>query len=376
MAKDKIHQDWLPILNEYFNSIDTILSSISNYVPDYNDVFNAFMLSPHAIKVVIIGQDPYPTIGVGHGLAFSTLNGEIPGSLRNIFANTGATHRSSNLSEWMYQGVFLLNAALTTVRGTPDAHSAMWNPIICNIIRDLSKLHPMTFMLWGNRAKQFSRYIDKKCTVLEWFHPSPLCQKFHGCDHFARCPQINWSTGNLTRIYTDGGAKLVEECASFAVYVGTGSLKKVSVYGQVWPNEYDERLLPNVEVEMKPTSQRGELLAMCYALKLIEVLMIPPPIEIITDSRNTLMTLKEWFDSRKPTAQPLKNLDLVHYAHRLYKKIKPILIHTNSHQPDGHSEHSKFNNIADKLTKIAINLDDFDVHVSRCEHLNTSQLCS
>ena len=132
-------KSWLNILSTEFQSSyftlleEFLLDEISKgkiIFPSANAIFNAFNLTPfNAIKVVIIGQDPYHGIGQAHGLSFSVQEGiKHPPSLRNIFKELEAdikefkTPLSSNLTAWASQGVLLLNAILTVEANKPASH--------------------------------------------------------------------------------------------------------------------------------------------------------------------------------------------------------------------------------------------------------------
>ena len=98
--------------------------------PPYDDIFNAFKLTPLSdVKVVILGQDPYHEEGQAHGLAFSTPEGRpIPRSLKNIFKEISSEFsypipESGSLVKWAEQGVFLLNTVLTVEEGNANSHS-------------------------------------------------------------------------------------------------------------------------------------------------------------------------------------------------------------------------------------------------------------
>ncbi len=116
-------------------------------LPPKEDLFAAFKLTNlDNIKVVIIGQDPYPTKGVAHGLAFSVKKGnKIPASLRNIFKeleeeNIGfVTPKHGCLESWAKQGVFLINTVLTVEEGKPNSHKNVgWQTFTTNLIKYLN----------------------------------------------------------------------------------------------------------------------------------------------------------------------------------------------------------------------------------------------
>jgi uracil-DNA glycosylase len=158
-----------------------------------------------AVKVVIIGQDPYfnehKNIGPeAHGLCFSVRDGiPVPPSLRNILIeiNTsvykGETGRTrSDLTDWAEQGVLLLNASLTVIAKMPNSHAGLgWHELTDNIIETISeKKEHVVFMLWGAFAQKKAHLIDKKRhLILQTSHPSPLSahRGFLGSGVFVKC---------------------------------------------------------------------------------------------------------------------------------------------------------------------------------------------
>jgi uracil-DNA glycosylase len=137
---------------------------------------------------VILGQDPYPTVGNAHGLAFSVLPDvrPLPASLKNIYkeltADLGVTPPShGSLVHWAQQGVLLLNTVLTVEAGAPQSHSKIgWEEVTDQIIRSIAaRSKQIVFVLWGKSAqvkkKLLGMYMDmNQHRVFESAHPSPL----------------------------------------------------------------------------------------------------------------------------------------------------------------------------------------------------------
>ena len=150
--------------------------------PLEKDLFNAFNLCPfHKVKVVIIGQDPYPGEGQAHGLSFSFDGGKpFPPSLQNIFKeinNDLGTHipASGNLTRWAEQGVLLLNTILTVCPGDSNSHKGKgWEQFTNAVIKRLNnECNNLVFMLWGVEACKKASLIDAdKHLVLEARHPA------------------------------------------------------------------------------------------------------------------------------------------------------------------------------------------------------------
>lgn len=192
-------------------------------VPNKVDIFKAFELCPlENVKVVIMGQDPYYTIiddePVAMGCSFSTArhNG-LPPSLKNIYIEIKRDYPDFNiphhgdLTSWAKQGVLLLNASLTTIHNTPNAHAGLWDPFIFQIIRLIaSKNKEIVFLLWGRSSQSLISSIisSAKHHFLKASHPSPMAYNkgrtpFEGCGHFKETnmilskigkPEINWNT--------------------------------------------------------------------------------------------------------------------------------------------------------------------------------------
>ena len=130
------------------NLINEIMSIIEEkrkdreILPSQNDVLNAIKLTTlDNAKVLIIGQDPYPSSEHAHGLAFSSLSPKTPASLKNIFKKLkedfpDGKYNSNTLTEWGKQGVILLNTALTfegKEQKLLKEHTKLWEPVIKNI---------------------------------------------------------------------------------------------------------------------------------------------------------------------------------------------------------------------------------------------------
>jgi len=199
-----IGNDWDLALKEefkkdYFLKINEFVEGeyrTKTVYPPYEDIFNAFKLTPlSSVKVVVLGQDPYHEPGQAHGLAFSTPDGRpIPRSLKNIFKEINeefsySIPESGCLEKWAREGVFLLNTVLTVEEGNANSHSKCgWQTFTDNIIRILNKQdQPIVYLLWGKQAEKKKELIDNpKHLVLITSHPSPFSARrgFFGCNHF------------------------------------------------------------------------------------------------------------------------------------------------------------------------------------------------
>lgn len=183
-------------------------------LPSQENILNAIKLtSLDNVKVLIIGQDPYPSSEHAHGLAFSSLSKNTPASLKNIFKKLekdfpGCEHKTNLLVEWEQQGVLLLNTALTFEGKDTKLlkeHTKLWAPVIENIFSILKKRGNLIVMRWGAHAQKAGECFEgvDNITVMDTTHPSPLSahRGFMECNHFLKCNKIlgkdaiNWSTG-------------------------------------------------------------------------------------------------------------------------------------------------------------------------------------
>ncbi len=179
---------------DFFNHENTIHNCIKECSsPDKKDIFNAFKgLKPQDVKVLIIGQDPYPDKNRAHGLAFSFANNaKAKDSLENIFQKSDIKNKNTNLTRWKEQGVLLLNMSLSYNAKNQDYHIKSWKKFVNNCIEQLLKVKqsqgmPLVIMLWGRKANEelkcfkykgieFEEEYQKiypKCLILRSSHPS------------------------------------------------------------------------------------------------------------------------------------------------------------------------------------------------------------
>ena len=211
-----IEPSWHKILESEFEKpyfadlVDKVKNAYSKHDawPKGPDIFNAFDKCPfNQVRVVILGQDPYPTPGHAHGLCFSVQDHvkPFPKSLNNIFKeiknDIGSDFpENGNLERWAKQGVFLLNTVLTVNAGTPNSHKSFgWETFTTSVIQEISNnLEGVVFLLWGAQAQKKIDLIDTtKHYILRTVHPSPLSahRGFFGCKHFTKANELLISHG-------------------------------------------------------------------------------------------------------------------------------------------------------------------------------------
>ena len=177
--------------------LDAKAAAGAHLLPPEPDLFSALRLTPlRGVKAVILGQDPYPTPGHAHGLAFSYRGkGALPASLKRIFMELGddlgmEKPRGGDLTGWAQQGVLLLNAALSVEAGKAGAHLKLgWEALTDQALSAVSAQNEATaFILWGNKARSRRGLIDARHLILESAHPSPLAARgdFLGSKPFSR----------------------------------------------------------------------------------------------------------------------------------------------------------------------------------------------
>jgi uracil-DNA glycosylase len=166
--------------------------------PPAPDVFNAFRYTPlDKVKVLLLGQDPYPGAGQAHGLCFSVRPGvRLPGSLRNIYQELEddlgiKPVKHGYLATWAKRGVLMLNACLTVREGQPNSHQGKgWEHFTDAAIRAVNaQKRTVVFLLWGSFAQKKIPLIDtKKHVIVKSAHPSPLsaANGFFGSKPFSK----------------------------------------------------------------------------------------------------------------------------------------------------------------------------------------------
>ena len=191
--------DWLqrPEMRELSAFLRQRKAAGARIYPPGQQIFAAFDATPFdAVKVVVLGQDPYHGPGQAHGLCFSVLPGvEVPPSLQNIYKelarDTGFVAPGHGwLMPWAKRGVLLLNSVLTVEEARAGSHQGKgWEGFTDHVVDVLNREREgLVFLLWGSYAQAKGRVIDpRRHRVLKAPHPSPLSahRGFIGCGHFS-----------------------------------------------------------------------------------------------------------------------------------------------------------------------------------------------
>lgn len=191
-----------PKVGELGEFLRAELAAGHQYLPAGENVLRAFTFPFDAVRVLIVGQDPYPTPGHAVGLSFSVAPDvrPVPRSLVNIFTEYVADlgypmPATGDLSPWAERGVMLLNRVLTVRPGTPASHRRKgWEAVTeCAIRALVARPQPLVAVLWGRDAQTLKpMLVEGGCAVIESVHPSPLSASrgFFGSKPFSRTNEL------------------------------------------------------------------------------------------------------------------------------------------------------------------------------------------
>jgi uracil-DNA glycosylase len=189
-----------PTITQLGEFLRTEIAAGRNYLPAGQNILRAFRMPLASVRVLIVGQDPYPTPGHPVGLSFSVAPDvrRLPGSLVNIFkeytADLGHPRPSTgDLSPWSERGVMLLNRVLTVQPGQPGSHRGKgWEQVTEQAISSLaSRGGPLVAILWGNDARNLTPLLGGVPSV-QSAHPSPMSadRGFFGSRPFSKADQL------------------------------------------------------------------------------------------------------------------------------------------------------------------------------------------
>lgn len=241
--KDIIDKSWYPIVGnlnkEPLTTLNRDILPNTSFQPSKENIFRVFSMPVDKIKVVILGQDPYPTPGDAIGYSFATIaERKMPRSLKiiaqeieNEGLKTGFFDSDipewQTLEHWTESGIFLLNTALTVQTGTAGSHLKYWSEWTKQVISFISNQNPCIWILWGKKAQSFIPYInnnpfhvkgyDKETIenipantdynyILTAPHPAAELYSggnagFYGCNHFLFVNKILALNGKQEIIY-------------------------------------------------------------------------------------------------------------------------------------------------------------------------------
>ena len=203
-----VHESWQPVLagvEKQIHDRGDFLRAEPAFLPRGNDILRAFQDPFDEVKVLIVGQDPYPTPGHAMGLSFSTNPGvrPLPRSLANIYRELHTdlglpVAEDGDLTPWARQGVLLLNRVLTVRPGKPASHRGKgWEAVTEAAIRALAERDaPLVALQWGRDAQTAARFLGDTPRI-ESPHPSPLSASrgFFGSRPFSRANELLVSAG-------------------------------------------------------------------------------------------------------------------------------------------------------------------------------------
>ena len=209
-----VNSGWDKMLSPYINGLDfdvimnTLVQNVNRgrrFTPKFKDVFNAFYECPYdKVKVVIVGQDPYPQLGSADGLAFScSKKGKAEKSLQYIlkqtigdYTDTGRaiyTPEECDLRRWANQGVLLINTAFTVEVNKIGSHYHIWKPFTEYLFENLNRHKQDTvFILMGKKAEEWQTLLPN-CKILKCPHPASAAYRggeWDSKDVFENCNSI------------------------------------------------------------------------------------------------------------------------------------------------------------------------------------------
>lgn len=181
--------DWSKVIN--ISILINILQKLSveyqrvPVTPDKSQIFKAFKLCEYNnLKVIMLGQDPYPQAGVATGILFGNREGvsedALSPSLKIIKQAVispnephGIIRFDNTLESWAKQGVLMINSALTVRTNQIGSHVMLWRSLISELLMNLSDYNPgLIYVLFGSQAQTFKPYINKNNTIFEVKHPA------------------------------------------------------------------------------------------------------------------------------------------------------------------------------------------------------------
>ncbi|WP_353355990.1 uracil-DNA glycosylase [Intrasporangium sp. DVR] len=202
-----VHPSWVPVLEPVADTISALgdflraeVAAGRGYLPAGPAILRAFTVPLDDVRVLVVGQDPYPTPGHPVGLSFSVAPDvrPVPRSLQNIYQELGSDlglppPGNGDLSPWFERGVMLLNRVLTVSPGRPASHQGKgWETVTAQAISGLvARGGPVVAILWGRQAQSLAPLLGQVPRI-ESAHPSPLSARsgFFGSRPFSRANEL------------------------------------------------------------------------------------------------------------------------------------------------------------------------------------------
>ena len=186
MTMEEYFGDWMKVIDKQeLIKVINKLNQMTNYTPPMKNIFRAFELCKYNdLKILFIGQDPFPQKGVATGILFGnkleTNEEHLSPSLKIVkeaAINFEIPHNSiifdQTLESWAKQGILMINSALTVEIGKVGSHTMLWRGFISKLIKKLSEYDTgIIYVLFGEQAKTFKPYIGKNNIILEEKHPA------------------------------------------------------------------------------------------------------------------------------------------------------------------------------------------------------------
>lgn len=189
-------KSWQELLNQ--KDLESIQNNIEgDFQPSIEKVFAAFKIPLDKVRVLIVGQDPYPNFDHAMGLAFSVPSNvqKLPATLKNIFKelqnDLGIIRKNGDLSDWAEQGVMLLNRTLTIGRDGKTTHINLGWEIFTEKVIEILANEGVLAVLWGKEAEKFAKCFPVR-NIIASAHPSPLSahRGFLGSKPFSKINQM------------------------------------------------------------------------------------------------------------------------------------------------------------------------------------------
>lgn len=213
IAEERPPAGWIDVFSDAKDELQDISEILAedeqkygHWYPLKKNIFRAFDLTPlNQVRVVIIGQDPYPQLNPNtgdpraQGLSFSvSKDDDIPSSLRNIYRELAncipgfVIPSHGDLTEWALQGILMLNMSLTVRPQQPGSHGQIWMGFIIKVLNAIAAVRSNAiFIMWGREAQRLRPHVGDHSIVLTSAHPSGLSAKgFFGNCHFAEVNKL------------------------------------------------------------------------------------------------------------------------------------------------------------------------------------------